>query len=76
MLRDGRSLESRKATGRPRRLNANQYAALRKHLSSNLDESVDKTKKWIQKHFGITYHSDHLYRMMAQMGIDRKSMAR
>lgn len=33
------------------------------------NESAYETTKWIQQTFGITYHQDHIYRIIRQLGI-------
>lgn len=67
-LKKGESLESRKATGRPPRMTARQLGSLRKHVLVN-DEAFSETQKWIKKTFGISYHVDHVSRIIRGLGI-------
>ena len=71
-----RGLRARRNTGRPAKLAAKQREQLRATLIAGAVEAGFPTELWtcprvaavIKKHYGVSYHVDHLPRLLRSLG--------
>ena len=71
-LRAGRTLESRKATGRPCRLSGEQLRSLYALWETRERWSAQGFALAIRRALGVTYHADHVGRLLIRMGLREK----
>lgn len=82
--RGPRALAARPASGRPPKLNARQRAMLKRRLLKGARASGFPTELWtcprlvkvIEREFGVTYHVDHLPRLLHGLGFSCQKPAR